>query len=216
MKLAIENLGGERNGQMIFSNISFTLAEGEALIITGANGSGKSTLLRVIAGLLPAETGSVALEGSGEFTPPEMMHYLGHLNALKPAMSIEENLAFWQKFCGNPLLDTDAALKAVALPDIGHLPAAYLSAGQKRRVSIAKLLVSYKPVWIVDEPTAALDKASEQLFAGLVNDHLNNGGIAIAATHKPLDIGKGAALKTKSLNMDEMPLEDTMPFGDLL
>ncbi|MCF6322262.1 MAG: heme ABC exporter ATP-binding protein CcmA [Rhizobiaceae bacterium] len=216
MKLTINNLSGERNGQMIFSNISFTLAKGEALIITGTNGSGKSTLLRVIAGLLPAASGTVSLEDSGEFTPPEMMHYLGHLNALKPAMSIEENLIFWQQFCGNSLLDPDAALEAVALPGIGHLPAAYLSAGQKRRISIAKLLVSFKPVWIVDEPTGALDKASEQMFARLVNEHLNNGGIAIAATHKPLDIGEGVALKTKSMNMDEMPVEDTLTYGDLL
>ena len=212
MKLVVENLGAERAGQVIFSQISFELAKGEILILTGANGSGKSTLLRVVTGLLPAFSGTVMIEGmSDEDNIPELMHYLGHLNALKPALSIRENLEFWQIYCGMPLMSIDDALAAVALPDIAHLPAGYLSAGQKRRISIAKLLVSYKPIWIVDEPTAALDKQSEKLFADLVADHLKQGGIAIAATHKPLGLAK-----TKSLNMNDVSVESKQQYEPLL
>ncbi len=209
MKLVVTNLSGARAGHMIFANISFSLEEGEAMIITGSNGSGKSTLLRVIAGLLAADTGTVAAEG---LTPDdqglaahELMHYLGHLNALKAALSVEENLLFWQQFCGSPEMDPAAALEKVALDGIGHLPAAYLSAGQKRRVSIARLLVSYKPIWVVDEPTAALDKASEAMFANLIEGHLAKGGIVLAATHQALGFGQAKDTNIKSLNLDELP-----------
>ena len=216
MKLVVENLGGERAGHIVFANISFSLEDGEALVITGSNGSGKSTLLRVIMGLLPATGGSVATQDDEPtdegLLPYEMMHYLGHLNALKLALSVEENLLFWQQYCGNPLLDPDAALEAVALEGMGHLPAAYLSAGQKRRVSIAKLLVSYKPIWVVDEPTAALDKASELMFAGLIKDHLSSGGMVLAATHQKLGLGKANAAHIKSLNLDEMSTEDLITY----
>ncbi len=203
MKLSITNLAGERAGRIIFSDVSFTLNEGEILTLTGANGSGKSTLLRVICGLLPMVEGQISISADVE-KPGEAMHYLGHLNALKPALTIGENLLFWQEFCGNPLMSITDALAAVHLPDIDHLPAGYLSAGQKRRVSIAKLLVSFKPVWIVDEPTAALDKASQILFANLAKAHLSKGGIVIAATHKPLGLGK-----SKTLNMDKQTANDT-------
>ncbi len=201
MKLVVENLSAQRTGQLIFANIHFTLEDGKALVVTGSNGSGKSTLLRVICGLLDASTGSVTLAGCAtndeSSVPHEQMHYLGHQNALKLALSVEENLAFWQNFCGNPLLDIKVALAAVGLPDIGHLPAAYLSAGQKRRIAIARLLVSHKPIWIVDEPTSALDKASETLFANLIKDHLGEGGMVIAATHQSLGID------SQSLNLDD-------------
>ena len=207
MKLVIENLSGERSGQMIFSSVNFSLEEGQALVVTGSNGSGKSTLLRVIAGLLNASEGSVLLldPDLDEETPipHEFMHYLGHQNALKPALSVEENLTFWQEFCGIPLLGIDDALVKVGLPGIGHLPAAYLSAGQKRRVSIARLLVSHKPVWVVDEPTSALDKASEILFAKLIEQHLGAGGIVIAATHQSLGIDTDNNVHIRTLNLDE-------------
>lgn len=176
------------------------------MIVTGTNGSGKSTLLRVITGLLAPTSGTVHIEDDSDAFAYEHMHYLGHMNALKPALSIEENLNFWRNFCGTPLRTPDEALEAVDLAGIGHLPAAYLSAGQKRRVSIAKLLVTFKPVWVVDEPTAALDKASEQLFADLVKEHLHSGGMAIAATHKPLGIAN-----PQLLNMDELPKPDMPP-----
>jgi len=190
MRLIAENLGGERGGETVFSNIGFALEKGEALIVTGPNGSGKSTLLRIVAGLLPAAGGKVLVEGGGEAFPTvaSASHYLGHLNAMKTALSVEENLGFWRAFQGEPGLSVEEALETVALGGIGHLPFGYLSTGQRRRASIAKLLVSRRPVWLLDEPTAGLDKASEERFAGLMRGHLQDGGILVAATHLPLGL----------------------------
>ena len=190
MRLIAENLGGERGGETVFANIGFALDKGEALIVTGPNGSGKSTLLRVVAGLLPAAAGKVLVEGGGEAFPTvaSASHYLGHLNAMKTALSVEENLGFWRAFQGEPGLGVEEALETVALGGLGHLPFGYLSTGQRRRASIAKLLVSRRPVWLLDEPTAGLDKASEERFAGLMRGHLADGGIVIAATHLPLGL----------------------------
>lgn len=190
MRLIAENLGGERGGETVFSNIGFALDQGEALIVTGPNGAGKSTLLRVIAGLLPAAQGKVLIEGGGEAFPTvaAASHYLGHLNAMKTALSVEENLGFWRAFQGEAGLGVEEALETVALGGLGHLPFGYLSTGQRRRASIAKLLVSRRPVWLLDEPTAGLDRASEERFAGLMRGHLQDGGILVAATHLPLGI----------------------------
>lgn len=195
MRLIAENLGGERGGEPVFADIGFTLEKGEALVVTGPNGVGKSTLLRVVAGLLPARPGRVLVEGGGEDFPTvaSACHYLGHLNAMKTALSVAENLRFWRSFQGDsgegePAPGVEDALKTVGLGGIGHLPFGYLSTGQRRRASIAKLLVSHRPVWLLDEPTAGLDKASEERFAGLMRAHLESGGILIAATHLPLGL----------------------------
>ena len=197
MRLIAENLGGERGGETVFSGIGFTLDQGDALVVTGPNGSGKSTLLRIVAGLLPAAAGRVLVEGGGEAfpTPASASHYLGHLNAMKTALSVEENLGFWRAFQGEPGLSVDEAREIVGLGGIGHLPFGYLSTGQRRRASIAKLLVSRRPVWLLDEPTAGLDKASEERFAGLMRGHLDDGGIVVAATHLPLGIEGAKALR---------------------
>ncbi|RWB72072.1 MAG: heme ABC exporter ATP-binding protein CcmA [Mesorhizobium sp.] len=190
MRLIAENLGGERGGEAVFSGIGFVIEKGEALIVTGPNGSGKSTLLRVVASLLPVARGKVLVEGGGEAFPTvaSASHYLGHLNAMKTALSVEENLGFWRAFQGEPALSVEEALETVALGGLGHLPFGYLSTGQRRRVSIAKLLVSRRPVWLLDEPTAGLDKASEERFAALMRAHLRDGGIVVAATHLPLGL----------------------------
>ena len=197
MRLIAENLGGERGGETVFSGIGFTLHQGDALVVTGPNGSGKSTLLRIVAGLLPAAAGRVLVEGGGEAfpTPASASHYLGHLNAMKTALSVEENLGFWRALQGEPGLSVDEALEIVGLGGIGHLPFGYLSTGQRRRASIAKLLVSQRPVWLLDEPTAGLDKASEERFAGLMRGHLRDGGIVVAATHLPLGLDGAKALR---------------------
>ncbi|AZO39440.1 MAG: heme ABC exporter ATP-binding protein CcmA [Mesorhizobium sp.] len=199
MRLIAENLGGERGGEAVFSGIGFALDKGEALIVTGPNGSGKSTLLRVVAGLLPVARGKVLVEGGGEAFPTvaSASHYLGHLNAMKTALSVEENLGFWRAFQGEPALSVEEALETVALGGLGHLPFGYLSTGQRRRVSIAKLLVSHRPVWLLDEPTAGLDKASEERFAGLMRGHLRDGGIVVAATHLPLGLEGARELQMK-------------------
>jgi heme exporter protein A len=190
MRLIAENLGGERGGDAVFSNIGFELDKGEALIVTGPNGSGKSTLLRIVAGLLPVARGKVLVEGGGEAFPTvaSASHYLGHHNAMKTALSVEENLGFWRAFQGEPGLGIEEALERVSLGGLGHLPFGYLSTGQRRRASIAKLLVSRRPIWLLDEPTAGLDKASEERFAGLMRGHLEEGGIVVAATHLPLGL----------------------------
>lgn len=220
MRLEAENLAGERGGETIFSALSFELSSGEALVVTGPNGSGKSTLLRIICGLLALEEGEISLSDEGTSLPVRAAcHYLGHQNAMKPALSVRENLLFWQKFNGEPRLDIDEALEAVDLPGVEHLPFGYLSTGQKRRVSIAKLLVSHRPLWIVDEPTAGLDKASEARFAGLMRNHMQEGGLVIAATHISLGLeavsGAGFPSETalarnigvKSLDMASYSLE---------
>ena len=178
-----------RGGRNVFSGLDFATSSGEVLAVTGANGSGKTSLLRLIAGLLLPAEGSIALEGgAGELTLPEQAHYLGHRDALKPALSVMENLLFWRDFLGGEVFEAGASLKAVALDHAAHLPAAYLSAGQRRRLSLARLLTVRRPVWLLDEPTAALDAAGQELFAGLTRDHLGRGGLIVAATHTPLGI----------------------------
>lgn len=203
MRLEAENLAGERGGETIFAGLSFALSEGEALVVTGPNGSGKSTLLRIICGLLLPEAGKVELSEDGTVLPVRAAcHYLGHQNAMKPALSVRENLSFWQKFNGAAQTEIDEALEAVDLPGVEHLPFGYLSTGQKRRVSIAKLLVSHRPLWIVDEPTAGLDKASEARFAELMRGHMRDGGMIVAATHIPLGLEGVSALDMAACSVE--------------
>jgi heme exporter protein A len=178
-----------RGGREVFAELDFEASSGEALAVTGRNGSGKTSLLRLIAGLLAMSGGSIGLEGGeDELTLPEQAHYLGHRDALKPALSVEENLAFWRDFLGGEASDAHAALAAVGLDHAMHLPAAYLSAGQRRRLSIARLLVVRRQVWLLDEPTNALDVAGQGMFTALMETHLTRGGLIIAATHAPLGL----------------------------
>ncbi|HLZ01533.1 MAG TPA: heme ABC exporter ATP-binding protein CcmA [Bradyrhizobium sp.] len=189
MRLSGQNLRCVRGGREVFSGLEFAAEAGETLAVTGPNGSGKTSLLRLIAGLLGPAEGTIALEGgAGEFTLAEQAHYLGHRDALKPALSVMENLNFWRDFLGGEAFEAGQSLEAVGLDHAAHLPAAYLSAGQRRRLSLARLLTVRRPVWLLDEPTAALDAAGEVLVAGLMRDHLARGGLIVAATHTPLGI----------------------------
>ncbi|MBL8577651.1 MAG: heme ABC exporter ATP-binding protein CcmA [Mesorhizobium sp.] len=197
MRLIAENLGGERGGRTVFSGIDMSLSDGGALLITGSNGAGKSTLLKVIFGLLPCTLGTIRLEEGGELFPTvgSAAHYLGHLNAMKTALSVIENLAFWRDFDGGDGLELHSALEAVGLGAIGHLPFGYLSTGQRRRASIARLLISQRPIWLLDEPTAGLDAESEQQFSALMERHLAGGGLIVAATHLPLRLADTRELR---------------------
>ncbi len=189
MRLSGRGVSCVRGGREVFSGLDFEASSGEALAVIGPNGSGKTSLLRLIAGLLAVAGGSIGLEGGeAELTLPEQAHYLGHRDALKPALSVVENLSFWRDFLGGAAFDAGKSLAAVGLDHAAHLPAAFLSAGQRRRLSIARLLTVRRPVWLLDEPTNALDTAGQSLFAGVMCDHLAHGGLIIAATHAPLGV----------------------------
>jgi heme exporter protein A len=189
MRLCGQNLRCVRGGREVFAGLDFEMEASELLAVTGPNGSGKTSLLRLIAGLLMPAEGAIALDGSeAELTLAEQAHYLGHRDALKPALSVMENLAFWRDFLGGEIADACRSLEAVGLDHTAHLSAGYLSAGQRRRLSLARLLTVRRPLWLLDEPTAALDAAGQELFTGLIRDHLGRGGLVVAATHGPLGI----------------------------
>ena len=189
MQLKGDNLACSRGGREVFSNLSFSLSAGEALLVTGRNGAGKSSLLRMIAGLVRHSAGRLDLDGGEpEATIGEQSHYLGHQDAVKPSLSVGENLQFWADFLGSGRGEIQPALEAVDLVPLADLPAAYLSAGQRRRLSLARLLAARRPVWLLDEPTSALDAAGQTMFAALMGDHLSRGGLIIAATHAPLGL----------------------------
>ncbi|MBK5957085.1 heme ABC exporter ATP-binding protein CcmA [Rhodoplanes elegans] len=189
MDLIGSDLACVRGQREIFAGLGFRAAGGEALLLVGPNGAGKSSLLRLIAGLVRRTAGTLTLDGGDpELTVPEQAHYLGHQDALKTSLSVTENLAFWIDFLGGDRGRIDAALDAVALAEIADLPAGFLSAGQRRRLSIARLVAVDRPVWLLDEPTAALDVASQARLAGLMKAHLSGGGIVVAATHGPLGL----------------------------
>src|ERR1700730_3911915 len=173
MRLSGSGIRCVRGGREVFSGLDFEAASGEALAVTGANGSGKTSLLRMIAGVLAIADGSIELKGGeAELPLPEQTHYLGHRDALKPAMSVIENLAFWRDFLGGEAFDARKSLIDVGLDHAIDLPAAYLSAGQRRRLSIARLLAVRRPIWLLDEATNALDAAGQNMFAALMRDQL--------------------------------------------
>jgi heme exporter protein A len=189
MQLAGRGIACVRGGRQVFSGLDFQAASGEAVAVVGRNGSGKTSLLRLIAGLLIPAGGTIALEGgNADMTLPEQCHYLGHRDALKPGLSVAENLSFWAEFLGGERRDAADSLAIVGLDHAVHLPAAFLSAGQRRRLSLARLLAVRRPIWLLDEPATALDAAGQDMFGGLMREHLARGGIILAATHGPLGI----------------------------
>jgi heme exporter protein A len=188
VRIVVENLACRRSGRLIFQDLSFSLDRGEALIVTGRNGAGKSTLLALLAGRLEPDHGSIRVAGAGEATLAERLHWIGHRDALKSALTAAENLIFAQGLLGDPACSPDEALTAVGLAHTAALPVAYLSAGQRRRVALARLLVARRPLWLLDEPTSALDAASQEVLLGLMKRHLDGGGSIVAATHAPLGL----------------------------
>jgi heme exporter protein A len=196
MRLSAVDLACRRGGRAVFEGLSFALDGGEALTITGRNGAGKSSLLRLIAGLLRPAHGRIGLDGGDpELSIAEQAHYLGHQDAQKPALSVAENLSFWAGFLGAEAPDISRCLEAVGLYDLADLPAAYLSAGQRRRLSLARLLAAKRPIWLLDEPTSTLDAASQERLSDLMRSHLAEGGLIIAATHAAIGLATARELR---------------------
>jgi len=189
LRLLATGLGCIRGSRSVFDDVNLELSSGEALALIGPNGSGKSSLLRLIAGLLRPSAGRIELTGGAtESTIGEQAHYQGHLDALKPSLTVAENLTFWARYLGGDVAALPGALAAVGLGGLADLPAAYLSAGQRRRLSLARLIAVPRPVWLLDEPTSALDAAGHERLADLMRQHLAGGGLILAATHGPLGI----------------------------
>ena len=185
MELSGQDLTCERGGRIVFRNVSLSLKPGQLMQLTGPNGSGKSSLLRLIAGLNEAQEGSVTLEGGGQdLTIGQQAHYVAHQEPVKSALSVSENLGFWRDFLGGG--DVDEALAAFDLSRLASYPAGLLSAGQKRRLALARIVLVPRVLWLLDEPTVGLDTASLERFVSVMARQLDTGGMIIAATHVPL------------------------------
>ena len=210
MRLSATDLRCQRGGRDVFTALSFSVGAGGALAVTGANGAGKSSLLRLLAGLLPPAGGRVEFAGGeAELTLGEQAHYLGHQDALKPSLSVGENLLFWARYLGGDEARTADALGRMGLGNAAHFPAAYLSAGQRRRLALARLLVVRRPVWLLDEPQAALDAAGSAALVALLREHLAGGGVIVAATHGPLGLPQAAELRVQGAGAAETTAEGT-------
>lgn len=174
---------------MLFSGLDFDLAPGEMTTLTGPNGSGKSTMMRIVAGLTPLEDGKVSLSGSADDDHPQgQIHYHGHRESLRDALTAAENLTFATLLLGGSRDGVLPALERLGARRLADLPVRVLSAGQRRRVALARLLSAPRSIWLLDEPLAALDVAGQDLVASLIREHVGNGGSALVATHQPLGI----------------------------
>lgn len=179
--LTVTGLACARGGLPILENVSFTLAAGDSLVLRGPNGIGKTTLLRVLAGLQPPVAGEIDCA-------PDMIAYAGHVDGIKSMLSVTENLRFWARVFGTR--EIAPALASFDLEALADRLAGTLSAGQKRRLGLARLMVTGRPIWMLDEPTVSLDSASTALFAAAVRRHCAGGGAAVMATH--IDLGLSA------------------------
>lgn len=188
MALIVDQLSVARGERTVIAGLSFRAEVGTALVLTGPNGAGKTTLLRTLAGLIPPEHGSMRLEpedAEGR-SVGERAHLVGHLNAIRPALTVAENARFWCDYLGGDPRIIASALDRMALTALASVRASDLSAGQKRRLGLSRLLLAPRPLWLLDEPAVSLDQASRERLSGIVNAHLAEGGLVIAATHQPL------------------------------
>jgi heme exporter protein A len=193
MRLIANDLACVRGGRRVFHGVNGTVGAGEALLVTGPNGAGKTSLLRLLAGLLRPAAGSIHIEGAP--SNGEAAHFLGHHDCLKGALTAEENLEFTGALAGAGGETVASALGRLGLAPIASFPARELSMGQRRRLALARLLVTPRPLWLLDEPTAALDTDGQLAFMALANAHLERGGILVAATHLPLGFAKSQTIE---------------------
>jgi heme exporter protein A len=199
MMLRVTDMGVARGGVPVLDAVTLALGPGEALILRGPNGIGKTTLLRCIAGLQPALSGDIE-------AAPESLVYAGHADGIKSALTVTENLEFWARVFGTG--DTSTAIETFCLGPLATRQAGALSAGQKRRLGLARLLVTGRPVWLLDEPTVSLDAEAVAMFAGAVRGHLAQGGAALIATHIDLRLTEAQVLdigpfRAKPPDMDD-------------
>ncbi len=198
VQLIAEDLVIDRGGRRVIEELSFAVKAGEALVLTGANGIGKTTLLRTLAGFMQPFRGSIRLEGGDpELTVAEQTPAVGHTNAVKSSLTVAENASFWNAYLGSEDPSpgrVEAALRHFGLEALAEFPAAYLSAGQKRRLGLSRLLVAQRSLWLLDEPTASLDSASSERLVAAVNAHTGAGGVAVIATHLPLALERARTL----------------------
>ena len=198
MRLRVWDLTIERGGRRVIAGLSFEARASLGVIVTGPNGAGKTSLLRALAGFLPIEAGGFALEGGdGERTVGEQAHYLGHADGVKSALTAGENLAFAAAILGGDSSRAAqlAALHALGLAHVIDFPARLLSAGQRRRTALARLLVAKRPLWLLDEPITALDAAAQAALGDIMRAHLEGGGILVAAAHGALGLDGAQELK---------------------
>jgi heme exporter protein A len=202
MRLSAWDLTIERGGRRLFAGLSFVADQGVGLIVTGPNGAGKSSLLRALCGFLPLEAGGFALEGGdAERTVGEQAHYLGHADGVKGALTAGENLAFAAAMLGGRS-SREAQRDALARVGLAHVidfPARLLSAGQRRRVALARLLIADRPLWLLDEPATALDAAARAALAAIMQERLRGGGIIVAAAHAPLGLDGAQELRLRAV-----------------
>lgn len=200
LKLVVDSLEQNYGDLVLFRGVSFTVGNGQALVVTGDNGSGKSTLLRTLASLMPPAAGTVTLQG---LAPDEVIaehcHLVSFANALKPELTATQTLVHWRDILGggDKGLTPAEALEMLGMSALADTPAGILSTGLKRRLALARILVAPRPLWLLDEPTAALDLASSRLVAQMIGRHLKAGGLAVIATHLDLDING-----VETLNLD--------------
>lgn len=220
MRLKVEGLACRRGARTLFEGLSFALAEGQILLVKGQNGVGKSSLLRQLAGLVPIAAGEVTMGETSlqrdRAAFQERLIYAGHLDAVKPALSVRDNLALWASVYGPGASRVDPVLERFGLGAMAGRPAAECSAGQRRRLGLARLMLVTRPLWLLDEPTVSLDAEGTKMMAAMIESHASLGGMAVIATHIDLGLGQVAELALDAHRGADRPAANDNPADPFL